>query len=174
MTLADWAALALVAEGGAHGWAVVRAMAPAGEVGRIWSCSRARVYRALGTLTEAGWIAETGVARVEMRPERRLLAVTGPGRAAIDAWLATPAPHVRDLRSDLMVKLLFLHRAGRDAAPLLAAQRAGIEPMVPMFEGRLAEAGGFDRTLTAWRLEACRSAIRFIDSVPTGPGARSS
>ncbi|MCC6831279.1 MAG: helix-turn-helix transcriptional regulator [Thermoleophilia bacterium] len=169
LALADWAALALVAEGGAHGWTVVRAMAPDGEVGRVWSCSRARVYRALHALTEAGWIVETGVSRVEMRPERRLLAATDGGRAAVTAWLAGPAEHVRDLRSELLLKLLFVDRAGGDPGDLLEAQRAVLEPMAVRFRERLERASGFERMLMSWRLETCLAAMRFIAEATSAP-----
>lgn len=171
LALADWAALALVAEGDAHGWAVVRAMAPEGDVGRVWSCSRARVYRALHTLAEVGWIVETGVSRVDMRPERRLLAVTDAGQAAVVQWVATPALHVRDLRSELLLKLLFLDRAGRDPHGLLEAQRQVLLPMAERFQARLDHAVGFERMLMSWRLEACVAAIRFVATATTSPTA---
>ena len=51
LTAAEWAVLALVAEAPTHGFAIARAMAPGGEVGRIWSLRRPLVYRGIATLT---------------------------------------------------------------------------------------------------------------------------
>ena len=51
-----------------------------------------------------------------------LLAPTPRGRQALRRWLARPTEHVRDLRSELLIKLLLLERSGTDETPLLRAQ----------------------------------------------------
>ena len=53
-SLGGWAVLALLHEGDTHGWALVRALAPEGEIGRVWSIRRALVYRTVELLIEAG------------------------------------------------------------------------------------------------------------------------
>ena len=55
-------------------------------------------------------------------PQRMLLAPTPRGRQALRRWLARPTHHVRDLRSELLIKLLLLERSGSDETPLLRAQ----------------------------------------------------
>src|SRR4051794_41898422 len=50
LTTGEWAVLGLVAEGPTHGFAVARALEPAGEVGRVWSMRRPLVYRTLEVL----------------------------------------------------------------------------------------------------------------------------
>jgi PadR family transcriptional regulator AphA len=165
LDLADWATLALIGEGDAHGWSVVRAMHPEGEVGRVWACSRARVYRALDVLVAAGLVQAAGVEAGGGGPARRLMTVTPAGRRALAAWLDEPVEHVRELRSELLLKLLLDDRAGRDPAPLLAAQRALLQPIEAGLAHRLDEARGFERTLVQWRLESCRAALRFVDGL---------
>src|SRR5262249_20278938 len=96
--LADWAVLALVADGGVHGWAVGREMAPEGDVGRIWTCSRPRVYRALDALVEEGLVRASALEPGGQGPARRRMSATRAGRAAVAGWLGTPVEHVRDLR----------------------------------------------------------------------------
>lgn len=162
---AEWASLALLAEQPAHGFAVARALAPGGEVGRVWSCSRPLVYRALGGLADAGLIEERGSEPSEAGPRRRMLAATRSGRRAVERWLKEPAAHVRDLRSDLMLKLLFLSRRGKDASALLAGQQAALQPVVEGLEAAADEADGFDRLLYLWRLESARAALRFVEDV---------
>ena len=46
----EWAVLALLNERPTHGFALARALAPGGEIGRVWSFRRPLVYRALETL----------------------------------------------------------------------------------------------------------------------------
>ena len=127
----EWAALALVAEAPTHGFAVARAMAPGGEVGRVWAMRRPLVYRTLDVLVGLELIREAGTEPSTTGPRRTLLEVTPAGRERLERWLSTPVEHVRDARSDLMLKLLFLDRAGsrpgaparRPARPLRRARR---------------------------------------------------
>jgi len=162
---AEWASLALLAEQPAHGFAVARALAHGGEVGRVWSCSRPLVYRALGVLTEAGLIEERGSEPSSTGPRRTVLGATRSGRRQVERWLREPVAHVRDLRSDLMLKLLFLSRRGDDASDLLAQQLAALQPVVEGLEDAAGRAEGFDRVLYLWRLESARAALRFVDDL---------
>lgn len=162
---AEWASLALLAEHPAHGFAVARALAPGGDVGRVWSCSRPLVYRALGVLAEAGLVEERGSEPSQAGPRRRVLGTTRSGRREVERWLRTPAAHVRDLRSDLMLKLLFLHRRGEDASTLLTEQHAALQPVIEGLEAAAGRADGFDRVLYLWRLESARAALRFVEDV---------
>ena len=50
ISLAEHVVLALLAEEARHGWAIVRELAPVGELGRIWSLSRPLAYRAMDGL----------------------------------------------------------------------------------------------------------------------------
>jgi DNA-binding PadR family transcriptional regulator len=158
----EWAVLALVAEGETHGFAVARALAPGGEVGRVWAMRRPLVYRTLDVLTERELVRPSGTEPSETGPPRTLLAITPAGRTRVRAWLTTPVEHVRDARSELMLKLLFLDRAGQPPDPLLTAQRQRFAALVEELDARLDEADGFERTLLRWRLESTRAALRFV------------
>jgi len=162
----EWAVLALVAEAPTHGFAIARALAPGGEVGRVWAMRRPLVYRTLEVLGERELVRAAGTEPSESGPPRTVLEVTGEGRERVDAWLLAPVRHVRDARADLMLKLLFLDRAGSDPAPLLAAQRERFEVLAGELEGN--EEAGFARTLALWRLENTRAAIRFVDGLLRG------
>lgn len=170
---AEWASLALLAEQPAHGFAIARALAPEGEIGRVWSCSRPLVYRALGVLNDAGLVEARGSEPSNAGPRRTVLGATRSGRREVDRWLREPAVHVRDLRSDLMLKLLFLSRRGADASELLAKQQAALHPVVEGLEDAAAGADGFDRLLYLWRLESARAALRFVQDLLSSevPGA---
>ena len=121
-SLPEWAALGLLCESPRHGWAVARDLASDGEVGRVHSCTRPLVYRALAQLRDAGLAEVRGQASSDEGPARTTLGATRQGRAAFRRWRSAPIAHVRDLRSELMLKLLFADRAGDDPIELLHGQ----------------------------------------------------
>jgi len=164
-SLPEWASLGLLCERPRHGWAIARDLAPDGDVGRVYSCTRPLVYRALGQLREAGLVEERGTASSEEGPERTTLAATRRGRAAFRKWRDTAVEHVRDLRSELMLKLLFHERAGADPALLLRDQAAALIRGELVLERQLRSATDFDRTLVLWRLSVVRAALSFVEAL---------
>ncbi len=164
-SLPEWAALGLLCETPSHGWAIAQALAPGGEVGRVYSCARPLVYRALGQLREAGLAEVRGTAASDSGPARTTLGATRRGRSAFARWRRRPVEHVRDLRSELMLKLLFCDRAGLDTASLLHAQAQVLARADRALERQLALTHGFDRTLVLWRLSVARAALSFVDAL---------
>lgn len=163
--LDGYAVLALLCEDDTHGWAVVRAMAPDGEIGRVWSIGRALVYRNIELALDAGQAERAGTERGARGSPRTLLRATPSGRAAVDHWLSEPVHHVRDLRSALLLKLLFAQRRGLDSGPLLQAQRDALERTVLALEGNPAEEEGapFAASMRAFRIETARAGQRFVE-----------
>jgi DNA-binding PadR family transcriptional regulator len=149
----------------AHGFAVARTLAPTGPLGQVWAMSRPRVYRAIDDLAARGLIAPAGTAPSERGPTRTLYEVTAAGHDRLDAWLGTPVDHVREIRSDLLLKLALLDQRGASPAGLLDAQRARLEPITESLARTLERTTGFESVLLRYRLEATRSAIRFLDEV---------
>jgi PadR family transcriptional regulator AphA len=165
MAPSEWAVLALLAEGPTHGFAIARAMAEDGEIGKVWSLRRARVYYAIEALTRLGLAEAAGTEASRTGPERTVLRITPVGGRAVADWLDVPVEHVRDARSLLLLKLLFQGRRGGDPGPLLDAQRVRFEGIARRLERAVDEASGFDQTLLKWRLETATAALRFIDSI---------
>lgn len=163
LTLAEWAVLGLLCERPAHGWHLVGALRPGGEVGDVWSCTRPLVYRAIGVLDGRGLIQRHGTQKSHVGPARTLLAVTPAGRRALSTWLRTPVEHVRDVRSELMLKLLLHDRLRRDPARLIDRQKALFVSLADSLEAHLARAEGFDRTLALWRQTNAQGTLRFLD-----------
>jgi PadR family transcriptional regulator AphA len=161
----EWAVLGLVAEQPRHGFALRKALAPDGEVGRVWSLPGPLVYRALTTLQAKGLVEVVGAERSDVGPQRTLLTPTPAGRRELGAWLWEPVDHLRDFRSLFMLKLALLDRAHLDPAPLLDAQRDRLAPLLAALEERTAVGAGFDRALATWRLESARAAVRFLDAI---------
>ncbi len=164
-SLAEWASLGLLCESPQHGWAIARELAPDGEIGRVYSCTRPLVYRALGQLRETGLVEEKGTAASDEGPARTTLAATRRGRAAFRKWRDSAVEHVRDLRSELMLKLLFHERAGTDSAPLLREQAGFLVRGELALERQLRSSSEFDRTLVLWRLSVVRAALSFVEAL---------
>lgn len=169
MTPSEWAVLALLAEGPTHGFAIARAMAEEGEIGKVWSVRRPRVYYAIEALTRQGLARADRTVPSRSGPDRTVLRITPAGRRAVRDWLNTPVDHLREARSLLLLKLLFLDRRGGDPQALLNAQRARFESIAERLNSSVNEAGSFDQTLLRWRLESATAALRFIDSITETP-----
>jgi DNA-binding PadR family transcriptional regulator len=165
LTAGEWAVLALLDEEPAHGFAVARALAPEGEVGKIWSVRRPLVYRAVDTLTGMGLVRPSATVPSRSGPQRTVLEATPAGKRALTSWMGQPVAHVRDARSLLMLKLLFLTRREADLEPLLEAQRKRFAGLAEGLSSAADEAEGFDRALLLWRLESTTAATRFVETM---------
>jgi DNA-binding PadR family transcriptional regulator len=172
-TLTEWVVLALVDEEPTHGWSIVRALAPEGPIGHVWTSSGPLVYRAIHLLEEGGLLRPSG-AVAGRGPSRTVLEITGEGSRAVEAWLQEPVAHVRDLRSELLVKLLLLERRGLDPAPLARLQRERLRPVARALGREARIAVGGDRLVSLWRATTAAAALRFLAMVEARPdGARS-
>lgn len=171
MALAEWTVLVVLSQKPAHGFAVSQLTAPEGELGRIWRIPRPIVYRAIGRLLEAGLITPEAV-EPGQGPQRTIYTVTAPGRQAAEHWLATPVEHVRDIRSQLLIKLALMYRAGRDPSELIRRQRAALEPIARATQATGAGPDGFDAILQAWRRATAAAAVGFLDDVAGMEGSQ--
>ena len=169
LTAGEWALLALLCETPAHGFALARALAPGGEVGQVWAVRRPLVYRALETLERMKLIHPVATLPSDAGPQRTILEPTAGGRAAVTEWLAQPVEHVRDARSLLMLKLLFLTRRNADLAPLLVAQRDRFQAHADRLAAAAEAADGFDRRLLLWRLHSTTAAVEFTEAMLAEP-----
>ena len=154
--------LALLSEQQAHGWALANELAPAGKLGVIWSLTHPAVYKALETLEEHGLI-ESLSTEPGVHGRKRTFKATPAGRAALNCWLENPVEHIRDSRSQLLLKLAVAERAGIDPEPMLAAQHASIVAMVETLEARARSSSGSETLVIRFRLESTRAVLRFIN-----------
>jgi len=164
MPLPEWLVLGILSQRPAHGFAVAQLTAANGPFGRVWQIPKAVVYRAIGRLLDARLIVPEGT-EPGFGPQRTVYATTEAGRAAIGRWLREPVEHVRDIRTELLLKLALLDRAGDDPAPLLRAQREVLTPLVAALESRRAASAGFDATILAWRRATAVAALDFVDAI---------
>ena len=162
LSLTEGLVLCLVGDGPTYGLILAGLLAPDGSLGQIWSVPKAMVYYTLQQLELLGLIRMTGEQQASRGRARSVCEITPAGRAAAEAWLSMPVDHVRDVRSELMVKLALHDRAGADSRPLVRAQLARLAPAAIALEDRLRTATGFERTMVLWRHEAMTAAIAFL------------
>jgi DNA-binding PadR family transcriptional regulator len=168
LSLADWIVLTLVDESPKHGFAVAALTAENGDIGRAWHLPRPIVYRSLDRLAELGLVRTRSTESGDRGPQRSIVTTTPAGRRATHAWLNRPVAHVREVRSELLVKLGLLLRRGQPAAALVAAQREVFAPVQAALEQHHRTETGFGQLLACWRVENMRAAMRFLDEA--GPG----
>lgn len=161
--LGEWACLGILYAHPAHGWAIATRLRPDGDIGRIWHLTRPLTYRSLDQLTRRGWIEPVGEEPGAAGPNRTILAVTRTGRARFRTWVRTPIEHLRDLRSELLLKVVFAEMHGIENGSMLAAQRTIITQQAAALEST--EPSASNDVVGLWRLEATRAARRFIEQI---------
>jgi len=161
----EWAVLALLCERPAHGWAIGRQLGASGELGSIWSLSRALVYRSLEILEDRQLIVPAGREPGARGPNRTIFRATPAGHAAVTQWLQEPVEHVREGRSVLLLKLVFAQRTCIDPRPMLHAQLDSLRESIDALEARLGGSNGTDAILVRFRLESSRAVERFVVGV---------
>jgi DNA-binding PadR family transcriptional regulator len=126
---------------------------------------RARVYGALDYLKRRALVRPTATVPSDVGPQRTILEISESGAVALDEWLVTPVERVRDVRSLLMLKLLFLMGRGQDAAPLLIGERQVFRAQADRLTATAESATGSDRALLLWRLHSTKAVIEFTDAM---------
>jgi PadR family transcriptional regulator AphA len=158
LSLAEAVCLTLVAREPTHGWSIVKTLAPEGDIGRIWSLSRPLTYRALTALRDDGLIEPQGL-EPGGGPPRTIWRATERGRRLARAWLRRPVRHLRDMRTEFLLKVAL-------GAPAGALARAQLDAFAPVFAGRQRSADGDPGDIVArWRVESAEATNRFLRSL---------
>lgn len=161
LLLGELACLGILYQKPTHGFAIAARLKPGGDVGRVWSLSRALTYRCLDQLAARGFIHEVGEEPGTAGGNRTILAATRIGRAQLRKWLATPVVHLRDLRSELLLKLIISDLCEIDSTPMVKQQRAHITQLAGVITSQV-EADGGD-VVALWRSEFSKASLRFLD-----------
>ena len=147
-----------------HGFAIAARLKPNGDVGtglvvvtsaHLSLARPARTTRLHPTVGE-----EPGIAG----GNRTILAATRTGRAQLRKWLATPVVHLRDLRSELLLKLIIAEICDIDIDSMLDKQHAHIASLAEVITTHL-EAQP-DDVVALWRRESSSAALRFLERLP--------
>ena len=161
LLLGEWACLGILYPAPSHGFAIAARLKPTGDVGRVWSLSRALTYRALDQLAARDYIRAVGEEPGIAGGNRTILAATRSGRAQLRKWLNTPVTHLRDLRSELLLKLIIADICGIGIGQMLERQHAHIEQMAAAMAGQVDDDAPID-VVDLLRNEASQAALRFF------------
>ncbi len=162
LTLNDWAVLGLLAEREQHGFAISRELTTDGTLGRTWTVPRSLVYRALDHLLALDLVEPVRTEDGDHGPRRTVMRPTRRGHAALRTWLRTPVAHLRDVRSELLLKLTMLERRGESVAELAEQQLEAFRPALDGLAATARRTTGPERLTDLWRVESSGSVERFL------------
>lgn len=148
--------LALIVQQPQHGWALQEELSPRGEIGRAWTLSRQLVYRAIDTL-EADGLVKRAQPKDGGGADKVIISPTAKGKSQITAWLNKPVEHLRDVRTELVVKMMLRERAGLSAQSFLIAQHEAFAPLLRAIESSPART-----PVDMWRRESASAVKRFL------------
>lgn len=163
LLLGEWACLGILYKAPTHGFAIAARLKPGADIGRIWSLSRALTYRSLEQLTVRGLIEPVGEEPGIAGGTRTILRATRRGRTHFRRWLYTPVDHLRDLRSELLLKIVLAADNDIDIAGTIDAQRAHVAAFLATLEQ-----GDTTDIVHLWRHESAAAALRFLERLQGG------
>jgi PadR family transcriptional regulator AphA len=131
----------------------------------VWSLSRPLTYRAIEQLAARGYVHAIGEEPGIAGGNRTILAATRSGRAHLRKWLNTPVLHLRDLRSELLLKLVVAEICGVDITNMLQRQRDYIEQLSNGLLEHTQNGSHHPDVVALWRSESSRAALRFLDAL---------
>ena len=165
LSLTDLVVLALVDEEPRHGFAVVKELKKDGDIGRIWAVPGPLVYRSIEHLQLLGLIEATGTEPGERGPTRRVLCATATGHERVRDWLTRPVEHARDVRSELLVKLVLAQRRRWSIDALVRKQLERFRPMAISLRQKVAVTEGPNQLVASWRSENMAAIVRMLEAL---------
>jgi PadR family transcriptional regulator AphA len=148
--------LALIVQQPRHGWALHEELAPAGEIGRAWTLSRQLVYRAIDTLVEDG-LVKRATPKDGGGADRVIISPTAAGKRTAMQWLDSPVTHLRDVRTELVLKVMLRDRMELALAPFLALQHEVFDPLIASINKDAS-----DSPVNLWRRESANAVKRYL------------
>ena len=161
LLLGEWACLGIIYRVPMHGFAVAAQLKPEGDIGRVWTMSRALTYRSIDQLVERDMVVPVAEEQGIAGGNRTVYKCTRKGSAAIRKWLQAPVPHLRDLRSELLLKLVIGEATGIDLTGMIAEQTHIVAAQLSVMRTELKRSP--DDAVLRWRVESADAALRFLN-----------
>lgn len=153
------ACLALVRFGLQHGYPIAQEFAEEGSVGVVLTATRPVVYREL-TLLETRGLLAARADRGARGQAKKTLKLTAAGNKALDAWLSEPVSHIRDMRTEFLVKVMMRQKLDMPIVSFVSTQRDALAEVIHTL-GRSDD----DSLVGVWRREQARAVVRFLDEL---------
>ena len=148
--------LALVVHTPRHGWAIHEQLSPTGDIGRAWTLSRQLVYRAIDTLVEDG-LVKRAVPKDGGGGDKVIISPTAAGKRLTKEWLDSPVTHLRDVRTELVLKVMLREKLELPLAPFLSLQDAIFDPLITAINKDAS-----DSPVNLWRKESANAVKRYL------------
>jgi PadR family transcriptional regulator AphA len=137
--------LALVVLTPRHGWAV-----------HEWSLSRQLVYRAIDTLVADG-LVKRATPKDGGGADKVIISPTAAGKRHAELWLNTPVTHLRDVRTELVVKVMLREQFQLPLQSFVAKQRQVFEPLIEAINKSSSQS-----PVEMWRRESASAVKRYL------------
>lgn len=148
--------LALVVHTPRHGWAIHEQLSPTGDIGHAWTLSRQLVYRAIDTLVEDG-LVKRATPKDGGGGDKVIISSTAAGKRLAMQWLDSPVTHLRDVRTELVLKVMLREKLGLPLASFLESQHKIFDPLIAVINK---DASGSPVNL--WRKESANAVKRYL------------
>ena len=159
LSLIEATCLALIDQGATHGYDIAKRFHPEGDIGEVFTQTNPVVYRALKSLEAAQLVKSTDALGVR-KQLKFALTVTAEGERVLRSWLNAPAIHIRDLRTEFLVKLHLRELAGLKQRKFIALQRDALENVLSHLLANPSRSA-----VAIWRREQARAVARFLDEL---------
>ena len=164
LSLGEYAILGLLRQRPMHGYEIARRFTADLDLGLVLPIDMSNVYALLKDLHEQGLI-EGQRQTVGLRPPRTVFHLTDEAEAQLFHWLEEPVGRLREVRSDLLVKLYFCRMIGTQVtARLLDAQIEASGAYLIRLErlAAAAAAGSFERLVRDSKIGAARATVAWL------------
>jgi len=148
--------LALVVHTPRHGWAIHEQLAPTGDIGHAWTLSRQLVYRAIDTLVEDG-LVKRATPKDGGGGDKVIISPTAAGKRLAMQWLESPVTHLRDVRTELVLKVMLREKMELPLASFLTTQHEIFDPLIAVINK---DSSGSPVNL--WRKESANAVKRYL------------
>lgn len=148
--------LVLVVHEPRHGWAIHEQLSPTGEIGHAWTLSRQLVYRAIDTLVEDG-LVKRATPKDGGGGDKVTISPTTAGKRVAKQWLDSPVTHLRDVRTELVLKVMLRNKLKLPLVSFLASQREVFDPLITAINKDESES-----PVNLWRRESANAVKRYL------------
>jgi PadR family transcriptional regulator AphA len=148
--------LSLVFHTPRHGWAIHEELSPTGDIGHAWTLSRQLVYRAIDTLVEDG-LVKRATPKDGGGADKVIISPTAAGKRAAMHWLDSPVTHLRDVRTELVLKVMLRDRMNLPLDPFLVLQHEIFDPLIASINKDVS-----DSPVNLWRRESANAVKRYL------------
>ena len=148
--------LALVVHTPRHGWAIHEELSPTGDIGRAWTLSRQLVYRAIDTLVEDG-LVKRATPKDGGGGDKVIISPTAAGKRTAMLWLDSPVTHLRDVRTELVLKVMLREKMKMPLDSFLSLQHEVFDPLITSINKDASTS-----PVNLWRRESANAVKRYL------------